>query len=233
MILPGNHDRYTGLPYGPLQRNNDHLETVLNTSPKYPGSSYPWSVGYRSPAYGSDPGAPSLLFFVFDSTASVIAREHHFRHRTWIYGAARGVSSGPSANGLLTKPIVSLVLVRLPQLTAERCPLTTTRQCTLQQYIITLYAPARNPVGQLIGRSWSRASCLSRRAWTPRLTLFSLDISTKPTVVIEQKTGTALDSFVVRVQPNTQRRTQDFTYSHSTLTVSRRPCSAGRMPSLG
>jgi 3',5'-cyclic AMP phosphodiesterase CpdA len=90
VILPGNHDRYSGLPYGPMQRDNDNLEAIFNTPPNYPDSTYPWSVGYRRPVHGPDQGVPSLLFFVFDSTASVIAREHHFLHRTWAYGAARG-----------------------------------------------------------------------------------------------------------------------------------------------
>jgi 3',5'-cyclic AMP phosphodiesterase CpdA len=81
VVIPGNHDRYAG-PWAIWQKASDKLETVFDTPKKYP-----YVVGYRRPEFRSDPKVPALLFFVFDSTASDIARS------TWqnpFYRIARG-----------------------------------------------------------------------------------------------------------------------------------------------
>jgi predicted phosphodiesterase len=68
---------------------NDRLEQTFGPQPSYPYK-YPYSLGYRRSEHISDTEAPSLIFFVFDSTASVIARQQNPLQRTPIYGAARG-----------------------------------------------------------------------------------------------------------------------------------------------
>jgi 3',5'-cyclic AMP phosphodiesterase CpdA len=68
VVIPGNHDRYAG-PWAIWQSASDRLETVFGTPTKYP-----YVVGYRRPAFREDVKVPALLFFVFDSTASELAR---------------------------------------------------------------------------------------------------------------------------------------------------------------
>ena len=89
VILPGNHDRYSGL-MPKMDKQNDNLENAFIGAP--PG--YPYSRGYRQPEHRSNPQSPALLFFIFDSTAMVPAPEDSaftdLLWRTPFYGAARG-----------------------------------------------------------------------------------------------------------------------------------------------
>jgi hypothetical protein len=66
IIIPGNHDRYTG--WLPLQRATARFEKAFSAPDKYP-----YVVAYRRPEIATNREEPALLFFVFDSTASELA----------------------------------------------------------------------------------------------------------------------------------------------------------------
>lgn len=63
IVIPGNHDRYNNswLPY---QQASDYLEKVFGLPDKYP-----YVLGYQE-KNKSDENKPTLIFFVFDSTAT-------------------------------------------------------------------------------------------------------------------------------------------------------------------
>jgi 3',5'-cyclic AMP phosphodiesterase CpdA len=81
VILPGNHDRYAG-NWSIGQEPSDRLESVFGSP-----ATYPYVVGYRRPELRSDPKVPALLFFVFDSTATDLARSEWHNP---LYRIARG-----------------------------------------------------------------------------------------------------------------------------------------------
>jgi 3',5'-cyclic AMP phosphodiesterase CpdA len=66
LLLPGNHDRYSR-DWLPLQTRSDAFETVLGTPDQYP-----YVVGFRPRKYPNSDSSPALLFFVFDSTPSMV-----------------------------------------------------------------------------------------------------------------------------------------------------------------
>jgi 3',5'-cyclic AMP phosphodiesterase CpdA len=89
VILPGNHDRYSG--WKPIQDpTNINLEIVFFGA----ATGYPYSRGYRRPEHRSDSQSPTLLFFIFDSTSMVPNPEGNvlegLLQQSPYYGAARG-----------------------------------------------------------------------------------------------------------------------------------------------
>jgi 3',5'-cyclic AMP phosphodiesterase CpdA len=69
IVLPGNHDRYRSR-YWPFQRASSALEDVFELSGRYP-----YIVGYRDANQREDVNVPALIFFVFDSTPSIVAAD--------------------------------------------------------------------------------------------------------------------------------------------------------------
>jgi 3',5'-cyclic AMP phosphodiesterase CpdA len=82
IVLPGNHDRYRSKVLLSQDYNNTFLEEHFGKR-----GEYPYVVGYRRPEYRSDSSAPTLVFFVFDSTPSPAAvGTREFRRNVLGYG---------------------------------------------------------------------------------------------------------------------------------------------------
>lgn len=65
IILPGNHDRYGGV-WAPTQGPSINLEKVFNTP-----QTYPYVVGFRDQEVKDNAEERAVIFFIFDSTASL------------------------------------------------------------------------------------------------------------------------------------------------------------------
>jgi hypothetical protein len=68
LMIPGNHDRFAR-DWIPTQEPGNLFESILGTP-----NNYPYVVGYRRSGVANSRSEPALLFFVFDSTPSIISR---------------------------------------------------------------------------------------------------------------------------------------------------------------
>jgi len=95
IVIPGNHDRYSG-NWLPLQGRLKEFEVAFK-----PPQAYPHTVGYRPPHFDQDDRrAPALLFFIFDSTLTRSSRVNSWKR------IARGSIEDWDLNWLRQRPAV-------------------------------------------------------------------------------------------------------------------------------
>jgi 3',5'-cyclic AMP phosphodiesterase CpdA len=113
LILPGNHDRYGRFLVPYESSANRALERVFDLKDEYP-----YVVGYRRAEHWQNPNAPTLLFFVFDSTLTGESADSPSPFKR----IARGLITTQDCDWLQTMPEILRKQGHVPDLEGQPLP---------------------------------------------------------------------------------------------------------------